>query len=208
MIREIGVQTQVKSYQRLKKGFLMPPCLALSTIRWGSRVKWSNPGNRVAPSPTPRCSCYWKGAYGLSSTMVANFSFTYFIYILYVVVSQEFFHTSNQIQIILKQMHVTHRLDPNRSYYSESELRVLVMKEYSILSKSPELEPYHQMPLNIILMTPFLGGGVLPLYSRYSPRFFLMAGVIPLCGRYSQPILSSADWARNSRTKNNEILRG
>ena len=25
-----------------------------------SRVKWSNPGNRVAPSPTPRCSNYWK----------------------------------------------------------------------------------------------------------------------------------------------------
>ena len=28
---------------------------------WGSRVKWSNPGNDVAPSPTPRCCSYWKG---------------------------------------------------------------------------------------------------------------------------------------------------
>ena len=26
-----------------------------------SRVKWSNPGKRVAPSPTPWCSSYWKG---------------------------------------------------------------------------------------------------------------------------------------------------
>ena len=60
MIRDTGVQSQVKSYQRLKKWYLMPPCLTLSIIRWGSRVKWNNPGNGVAPSPTPRCSSYWK----------------------------------------------------------------------------------------------------------------------------------------------------
>ena len=35
-------------------------CLTLSNIRWGSRVKWSNPGKGVAPSPTTRCSSYWK----------------------------------------------------------------------------------------------------------------------------------------------------
>ena len=33
----------------------MPPCLTLSIIRYGSRVKWSNPGKEVAPSPTPWC---------------------------------------------------------------------------------------------------------------------------------------------------------
>ena len=33
----------------------MPPCLTLSNIRYGSRVKWSNPGKGVAPSPTPWC---------------------------------------------------------------------------------------------------------------------------------------------------------
>ena len=27
-----------------------------------SRVKWSNPGEGVAPSPTSRCSSYWKGS--------------------------------------------------------------------------------------------------------------------------------------------------
>ena len=26
------------------------------------KVKWSNPGKEVAPSPTPRCSSYWKGS--------------------------------------------------------------------------------------------------------------------------------------------------
>ena len=56
MAREIWVQSQVESYQRLKKWYLMPPCLTLSIIRYGSRVKWSTPGKGVAPSPTPWCS--------------------------------------------------------------------------------------------------------------------------------------------------------
>ena len=61
MAHETGVQFQVESYQRLKKWYLMPLCFALSTIRWGSRVKWSNPVNGVVPSPTHRCSSYWLG---------------------------------------------------------------------------------------------------------------------------------------------------
>ena len=56
MVREIRVQSQVESYQRLKKWYLMSPCLALNTIREESRVKWCNPGNGVAPSSMPRCT--------------------------------------------------------------------------------------------------------------------------------------------------------
>ena len=41
---------------------MIPPCLTLSNIRYVSRVKRSYPGKRVAPSPTPRCSRYWKGS--------------------------------------------------------------------------------------------------------------------------------------------------
>ena len=41
----------------------LPPCLTLSNIRYISRVKWSNSGKGVAPSPTPRCSSYWKGSF-------------------------------------------------------------------------------------------------------------------------------------------------
>ena len=52
MARETGVQSQVGSYQRLKKWYLILPCLTLSIIRYVSRVKWSNPGKGVAPSPT------------------------------------------------------------------------------------------------------------------------------------------------------------
>ena len=41
-----------------KKWYLIPPCLRLSIIRYVSRVKWINPGNGVAPYPTPQCSSY------------------------------------------------------------------------------------------------------------------------------------------------------
>ena len=44
MARETRVQSQVESYQRLKKWYLMAPCLTLNIIRYRSRVKLSNPG--------------------------------------------------------------------------------------------------------------------------------------------------------------------
>ena len=42
---------------------MIPPCLTLRNIRYVSRVKWSNPGKGLVPSPTPRCSNYWKGSF-------------------------------------------------------------------------------------------------------------------------------------------------
>ena len=48
MAPESGVQSQVELYQRLKKCFLISPYLTLSIIRYGSSVKWSNPGKGVA----------------------------------------------------------------------------------------------------------------------------------------------------------------
>ena len=39
-------------------GRVIPPYLTLSNIRYISRVKWSNPGKVVVPSPTPWCSSY------------------------------------------------------------------------------------------------------------------------------------------------------
>ena len=42
--------------------YLIPPCLTLSNIKCVSMVKWSNPGKGVTPSPTSRCSSYWKGS--------------------------------------------------------------------------------------------------------------------------------------------------
>ena len=63
MVWETKVQSQVESYQKLfKKWYLIPPYLTLSIIRYISRVKWSNPGKGVAPSPTPWYNSYWKGS--------------------------------------------------------------------------------------------------------------------------------------------------
>ena len=62
MVQETGVQSQVKSNQRLKKWYLIPPGLTLGIIRYISRVKWINPGKEVAPYPTSQCSSYWKGS--------------------------------------------------------------------------------------------------------------------------------------------------
>ena len=39
---------------------MIPPCLTLSNVRYSSRLKWSNLGKGVVPSPTPWCSSYWK----------------------------------------------------------------------------------------------------------------------------------------------------
>ena len=45
-----------------RKGYLMPPCLTLSIIMYGSKVRWSNLGKGVAPSSIPSCSSYRKGS--------------------------------------------------------------------------------------------------------------------------------------------------
>ena len=58
MVQETQVQFQVASYQRFLKWYLIPPCLTLSNIRYVSRVKWSDPGKGVPPSPTPQYSIY------------------------------------------------------------------------------------------------------------------------------------------------------
>ena len=63
MARGTGAQSQVESYQKLKKRYLIPPCLTLSIMRCVLRVKCSNPGKGVTTSPTPRFSSYWKGSF-------------------------------------------------------------------------------------------------------------------------------------------------
>ena len=76
MARDTWVQSQVESYQRLKKWYLMPPCLTLSIIRYRSRVKWRKPGKGVAPSPTPRCSSYRKGRFRVTLDFSCQLYFT------------------------------------------------------------------------------------------------------------------------------------
>ena len=54
-------QTRVQSHTKdVKKWYSVPPCLTLSIIKYGSRIKWRNPGKGVVTAPTPHCSSYWK----------------------------------------------------------------------------------------------------------------------------------------------------
>ena len=59
---ETGVQSQVESYQTLKKMLLDAALLNTQLYKVRIKSKWSNLGNGVAPSPTPRFSSYWKGS--------------------------------------------------------------------------------------------------------------------------------------------------
>ena len=75
MVQETGVQSQVESYQRPKKWYLMPSSLTLSIIMYVLRVKWSNPGKGVVLGVVAT----ERGAFRSLSTMVSNF--TYFKWI-------------------------------------------------------------------------------------------------------------------------------
>ena len=53
--------------------------LKLSDIIYVSRVKWSNPGKGVVPTPTPWCSSYRKGSLLVTLPRQWSPSFFYFI---------------------------------------------------------------------------------------------------------------------------------
>ena len=55
-----------------KKWYLIPLCLTLSIINYGSRVNWNNPGKGGALSPTRRCCSFWKSSLRSHSNRVAN----------------------------------------------------------------------------------------------------------------------------------------
>ena len=62
MVRETWVQSQVMSYEKTLKMVLDTSLLNTQWYKVRIKVKGSNPGKGVAPSPTPWCSSYWKGS--------------------------------------------------------------------------------------------------------------------------------------------------
>ena len=119
-------------YQKLKKWYLIIPCLTLSNIRYVSWVKWSNPRKRVAPSPTPRWNSYWKGSllvafdygrqlYLLSSiyTQLNGFKYCYQIIIIQFDINRLICRRYNGFQYCKwLRFYLTHWRDPNRYYRS------------------------------------------------------------------------------------------
>ena len=76
MAQETGVQSQVESYQRIKKMILDTSLL----IRYVSRVRWSNLGKGVGPPLHLVVVATEKGAFRSPFTTVPNF--TYFLFLL------------------------------------------------------------------------------------------------------------------------------
>ena len=77
MVGETWLQSQVTSYQRLLKWYLILPCLKLRNIRYVSRIKWSYPVKRVAPPLHLGVVAIEKGAFLSPSTTVTNFTYIF-----------------------------------------------------------------------------------------------------------------------------------
>ena len=88
MARETGVQSHVVSYQRLKKWYLIPPCLTLSIKRYVSRVNvkqsrersWTLPNTSLfyLPNPSARAGYDTRSIFKQSLTgFNSEFSFSW-----------------------------------------------------------------------------------------------------------------------------------
>ena len=75
MAWETRVQSQVESYQRLKKWYLIFSCITFSIIRYGSRVSGVIKVKGVTPPLHLSVVTNEKGTIGSPLTAVANFTF-------------------------------------------------------------------------------------------------------------------------------------
>ena len=81
---ECSPMARVQSQVKFKKWYLMLPYLTLCIIRYGSRVKWSNPGKVVALSPAPWCSSYRKGSLWVTLDYGHQLYFIYIYIYIYI----------------------------------------------------------------------------------------------------------------------------
>ena len=88
MARETWVQSQVESYRRLTKWYLITPFKTLGNIRYVSRDTYQVEQSREKSSALPLhlgVVAIEKGAFGSPSTTVANFTLTYVCkYMIYI----------------------------------------------------------------------------------------------------------------------------
>ena len=91
---------------------------------------------------------------------------------------------SYRIQIIFKQIYLTHKWDPNRNHRSGSE----GTGQWTGILQSPKVEPHHQMQLSVI------------------SRTFLLESLTSQQGRISQHILNLTDIAIDDNLSKKKIL--
>ena len=75
MVIETRVQSQVESYQKLKKMVLHPSLLNTRHYKVWIKGKGSNPRKGIAPSPW--CRSYSKGAFGSPHTTASQLTYIY-----------------------------------------------------------------------------------------------------------------------------------
>ena len=75
VVQETRVQSQVESYQRLKKWYLMPSCLTLSIIRLRSRISGVILGKQYHPFLHLNVVAIEKRAFGSLSTTVGRLAY-------------------------------------------------------------------------------------------------------------------------------------
>ena len=80
MIWETWVQSQVESYQKLKKLYLMPPYLTLSIIRFRSRASGAIQGKELCLLLHLDIVAIEKGAFRLPLTMLGQCFYHYYYY--------------------------------------------------------------------------------------------------------------------------------
>ena len=86
-----GPEDQVKSYQRLKKWYLMPPYLKLSIIRYRSQVSGVIKGKELCPPKHLGEAAIEEGAFRLSSTMVSQLTYFTSISICFLLSREKFY---------------------------------------------------------------------------------------------------------------------
>ena len=139
MTQKTRVQSLVESYQRLQK---WPPCLTFSIIRYGSSVKWSNPGKGIVPSLHLVVVANEKEALGLPSTKITDFTLivlaAYFIYFWFLMKhsSPYIFSCILHHLLFLMTTHWSHQYIATRKQYREEmknihslKIQVLVLKK-------------------------------------------------------------------------------
>ena len=79
---------------KIQKMVLMPPCLTLSIIRYGSRVKWYNPKKVVAPFPTLQYSSCLNG----SLWVALNYGRQLYLLLLWIIIIISYLKPYNCVQ--------------------------------------------------------------------------------------------------------------